>query len=113
MSTTRKIRRIHRSQEEIKRVVEGFETSNLSLSAYSRSVGVPQTSLGTWIRKSKTKTEGSMMPSSIIPVHLVEKKVPTSELFEVVLRNNRVVRIFPGFNPDALAQVLHVVEESC
>lgn len=113
MSEARKIRRIHRSQEEIKRIVEGFKSSDLSLSAYSRSVEVPQTSLGTWIRKSKTNTEGSRGASALIPVHLVEKKVTASEPFEVVLGNNRIVRIFPGFNPDALAQVIQVVEESC
>ena len=108
-----KIRRIHRSQDEIERIVEDYQSSKLSLSAYSKATKVPPTSLSTWVRKSRNKTGGFRGSSALIPVHLVEKKAKTSEALEVVLENRRIVRIYPGFDPDTLAQVLSVVEVSC
>jgi len=56
MSRARKIRRNHRSREEITSIVEGFNGSNLSLSTYAKSVKVPQTFLSTWVRKTRLVT---------------------------------------------------------
>ena len=113
MSRLRKIKRIHRSQEETTKIVEGFRASNLSLTAYAKSVKVPQTSLSTWVRKSKLKPKCSTVDSPLIPVHLVEGRETSSSGFEVVLENRRVIKVLPGFDPAALAQVLQVVDGSC
>jgi len=113
MSRARKILRIHRSQEEITRIVEGFQGSSLSLTAYAKSENVPQTSLNTWVRKSRLKPGRSTGDTPLIPVHLIDRGVTGSAGLEVVLENGRVIKVPTGFDPDALAQVLQVVDESC
>ncbi len=110
MPRASKIPRIHRSKKEIKRIVEGFKASDLSMSSYAKTMKVPQTSLCTWIHKSKLMTKGTRGDSSLIPVHLVEKMASSSPVFEVVLENNRVIKVPPGFDPDALAQILQIAE---
>ena len=113
MARARKIRRIHRSRDEIKRIVDDFEASDLSLSAFARSTRIPLTSLINWVRKSRNGSGDFVESPALIPVHVVENKSPSAEPVEVVLENRRIVRIYPGFDPDMLARVLPVVERSC
>ena len=65
MQKARKMRRIHRSREEIKKIIEDFKSSNLSLSAFAKSVRLPPASLRMWVLKSKENTEGSSESSPL------------------------------------------------
>jgi len=51
--------------------------------------------------------------TAIVPVRVVDAKAVAGEPFEVVLANDRVIRVAPDFDADALARLLAVVESRC
>jgi len=79
--------------------------------------GISLSSLGYWLSRVRWR-EGrearGLEVSPIVPVKVVRRPLEASKVFlELVLPGNRMLRVYPGFDPDALAEVLAVVERAC
>ena len=107
--------------------IEEQKKSGMSQTAFCKQYSIPPHRFTYWKQKflsqaknhkQKTKqSKNTPKRSSLIPVKLVPDKhlydAPTHNCFEVVLSNNRVVRIPHHFDAHALRQLLSVVEEPC
>jgi len=68
--------------------------------------------LSHWIRRAEKDGPGKP-ETAIVPVRVVDAKAVASEPFEIVLANDRVIRVAPDFDADALTRLLAVVESRC
>jgi hypothetical protein len=92
------------------RVLTEYHESGLSRRAFCESTGVPLSTLGYWLRKAgKTRTE----PTSLIPVRVMAAVEANSMPLEVLLANERVVRVRGDFDAELLAKLICVVEAAC
>jgi len=106
-----------RSRAEIESILKDYSRSGRSQRDFARTRGISLSSLGYWLWKARWREGrevGRVEASRIVPVKVVRRPPEGSKAFlEVVLRGDRLVRVYPGFDPDTLAQVLAVVEAGC
>jgi hypothetical protein len=100
------------TRDEWSRLVADWEASGLDATEFAARAGVIPKRLVWWRWKLR-----SMRPPEprFLPVHVVDSSVrsaPGSSLIEIALPNGRVVRVAPGFDPAALAQVLAIAGRS-
>lgn len=107
--TRRGRKRRRRSQAEIRKIVERYRASGQSQAAFGAASGVALSSLSYWLRKER---EGGVGGARIVPVELVDSPGAMG-WFEVVLSNDRMVRVPMGFDQEALGALLSVVDRSC
>jgi len=112
MRSPRRKRRTYRNPAEIERLVDAYHRSGLTQQAFARRQGLPPATLSSWLRRGKPgkkKRSESSLPA-MVPVRVVDAPAPVAEPFEIVLTNERVVRVGPAFDEGALRKLLMVVE---
>ena len=108
MARPRKTRR-RDWRRDATRIVEQYHQSGLSRRSFAESVGMPVSTLGYWVRKSKKPQAET---AHLIPVRWAPVE-SSRALLEVVLPNERVVRVCGDVDAELLAKVLSVVDPSC
>jgi len=104
--------RKRRSAEEIEQIVSAFHASGETQRAFARSRRLSPATLSHWVRRAEKSGMGKP-ETAIVPVRVVDAKAVAGEPFEVVLANDRVIRVAPDFDAAALARLLAVVESRC
>jgi len=104
--------RKQRSPADIERLVNAYHTSGLTQRAFARRRGLSPATLSYWLRRGKSKGKTRSMPSepTLVPVEVVDAPAGVGEPFEIVLANDRIVRVVPSFDEGALRRLLSVVE---
>jgi transposase-like protein len=113
MRSPRKKRHTRRDPAEIARLIDAYHGSGLTQRAFARRHGISPATLSHWVRKGKPangKHSRSAGPV-LVPVELVDAPAPVAEAFEIVLRNDRRVRVASVFDERALRKLLAVVED--
>jgi transposase-like protein len=107
----RRRRRI-RPPEEIRTIVEEFEKSGLTRTAFAKRIDVHVSVLSRWIARQRTEKR-QPSKTALVPVRVEPRPVDLASPYglEVVLTNGRLVRINPGFNEEALGRVVSVLEQ--
>lgn len=98
-----------------KKRVQQWDKSGLSAAAFAAREGIEAKQLVWWRWKLRaTPSEPAAAPLSFLPVRVVDRAappLPRSAPIEIVLPNGRIVRVPPGFDPGALAQLLTIAAE--
>ena len=91
-------------------MIEAWRKSGQSIAAYARGKDIHPERLARWERKLRTSRPQSV---SFHPVRVVpsEDHAQSAAPIEIVLRNERRVRVPRGFFPQDLRAVLAVLEE--
>lgn len=116
MAKSNRQKRIRRSKDEILSILADLHKSGLSRKEFAGSRGLSSSSVDNWFRRAKKR--GWKIPeySRLIPVE-VQDTTPTEpaegEKFEIIARNNLVIRVPVHFDPRSLRRLLALVEESC
>lgn len=116
MAKSNRQKRIRRSKDEILSILADLQKSGLSRKEFAGSRGLSPSSVDNWF--SRAKKRGWKVPgySRLIPVE-VQDPIPTEqaecEKFEIIARNNLVIRVPVQFDSGSLRRLLALVEESC
>ena len=105
-------RRRRRSHDEISEILEELRASGLSQRAFCQTHKLSVSTLGSWIKKYRGSHPG-MSEGNLIPVRITTATTKKSLPIEVVLANDRVVRVFGDFDPRVLSKLLSVAESPC
>ncbi len=109
-SQTRQRRR-KRSRSEVFAIVKEFRDSGLSQRAFCGTRNIPLSTLTSWLKKTRNRSVAEA-ERKLIPIRITAAKSETKPL-EIVLANDRVIRIQGNFDPDLLAKLLSVAESPC
>ena len=112
MRSPRKKQRTYRTAAEIERLVDAYHRSGLTQQAFARRRGLAPATLSDWLRRGRRGKKKRSEPSvpAVVPVRVVDAPAPVAEPFEIVLTNDRVVRVGPTFDEGASRKLLSVVE---
>ena len=112
MRSPHKKLRTHREPAEIERLVEAYHGSGLTQVAFARRHGLAPATLSYWLGKGKASKRKRPRPTgpALVPVQVVDAPGPVAEPFEIVLANDRMVRVGPAFDAEALRRLLAVME---
>ena len=94
-----------RSSEEIQQLVEQFRTSGLSQMAYCRQTGMVLSTLGRYLRRSKSSEQ------QLVRVK-VEEAAEAGASFVLMLGNGRRIATGWGFGDAELARLIRVAESA-
>ena len=94
-----------RSSEEIQQLVEQFRTSGLSQMAYCRQTGMVLSTLGRYLRRSKS-------PEQQLVRVKVEEAAEAGTGFVLMLRNGRRIATGWGLGDAELARLIRVAESA-
>ena len=94
-----------RSSEEIQELVEQFRTSGLSQMAYCRQTGMVLSTLGRYLRRSKS-------PEQQLVRVKVEEAAEGGTGFVLMLGNGRRIATGWGFGDAELARLIRVAENA-
>ena len=94
-----------RSSEEIQQLVEQFRTSGLSQMAYCRQTGMVLSTLGRYLRRSKSSEQ------QLVRVK-VEEAAEAGAGFVLMLGNGRRIATGWGFGDAELARLIRVAESA-
>lgn len=120
-STSRRIRRIHRSPAEIRAILEAYRSSGLSQRAFAQSVGLPSATLGNWIRRGvpgearlgrRRRPKPAGVAAELVPVRVVEPPPACVGVVELDLPGGRVLRVPLGSEPALLARYARALEDA-
>src|SRR4051795_3281535 len=92
-----------------RRVLARWRRSGLSVRAFCQAEGVSEPSFYAWRRKLD---QGDHKKPAFLPVHVITEGAaePAKGGIEIVLTNGRCLRVGPGFDPDTLVKVVHLLE---
>ena len=105
-------------RDEWRRRVERWKDSGLTAKEFAAEMGIIAGTLQFWQYKLKrgrlTRGRRAKAPAAAILSSLVEVRAPAGAIvdqrFEIELSNGRRVRVAPGFEAEALKQLLAVLE---
>ena len=102
------------SPAQAKRELQGWVSSGISLTAYSRQRGYSEKTLSNW--RSRLKRKGweptAVEKPVLVPVRVVDgPRTRVGSPFEVALGNGVQVRVPPDFESGSLRRLLQVVAE--
>ena len=106
-------RRRNRTPEEIRTIVEQFEKSGLTKSAFANRIDVHVSVLNRWIQRRRMENPRQSAECALVPVRVESRALGLAEAcgLEVVLGNGRLIRVNPGFSEEALGRVVSVLEK--
>lgn len=93
--------RVHRTQEEIRKVVEEFRASGLTRVEYSRRSGIALSTLGNYCRRQK--------PGGLVRLE-VESTPRLQSRFALILARERRIEIGGHFDDADLIRLIRAVE---
>jgi len=96
-------------QSDGERVIESWKESGLSMYVYSQQTGIGYKRLSYWKRHLRRES-GS--PFVEVKVKSFAPKKTEDDAMEIILRNERRIRILPGFNADALNLLVCLLESA-
>jgi hypothetical protein len=116
MAASSRLRRPRRSPEEIRRLVGEFRAGGQSQRRFALSRGIHPITLGRWLRRTEDLEAAATTGHALIPVRLLEARFPPrtpGQAVEVVLRNQRVLRVPEDFDGARLARLVDLLEAGC
>ena len=94
--------------------IASCESSGKSIVQYCRDEGLSLSKYHWWKSELGRRSALEAQTSSFAEVRVALPSDPSGALIEVALGGQRRVRVWPGFDPETLGQVLRVLEEvSC
>jgi hypothetical protein len=101
-------RKIRRSREEIRQVVQDFHASGLSADDFAKKIRIQRFRLAEWIRR-----EGKVKrPAKLVQVD-VKRPARVDSHTEIVVEGGLVLRVPRDFDPESLLRLLDVLEKRC
>jgi transposase-like protein len=86
------------------------QRSRSSIKAFCQSRGVSEPSFFAW-RKKLALSKSAEPQADFVAVRVTPESIARSAHIEIVLDRNRTVRVVPGFDRQALREVLALLEE--
>ena len=95
--------------EEWRQIIDGQQTSGLTVAAYCLERGITQGTFYTWKRRlrSPAKLNGSPVPAF---VEVKPPPTPAAGGIEICLPGERRLLVRSGFDHDLLSELVHVME---
>jgi transposase-like protein len=105
-----------RTRQRWQSLVELWRHSGLSVPAFCRRHRLAAPSFYAWRRKFRqdeplANTSAAPQPVTFLPVHIRPEPTAASPPLELVLPRGLCLRIPPGFDPDALRDLLALLED--
>lgn len=104
--------RRHWSESDARAVIEAWRESGQSITQYARSRSIHPERLARWERKLRSPRSPTMAFHPVRVMRESQRDAQSASLIEVVLGNDRKIRVPHGFAPQDLRAVLAVLEES-
>ena len=100
------------SEVEARGVLEAWRRSGLSLDGYARQRGFVPQRLHWWKRKLALAEKRSARPSSpaLLPVRVTSEAARRGEPVTVLLRTRHMLKVAHGFDEEAFARVVALLE---
>jgi len=108
---------VSRGAEFWQKTVQQFSASGLSQSEFCRQHNFPVNTFRRWFRKagqslSTQKAQSEQSEALFVPVRVkVENSAHSAGVIEILLRNDRRIRVASGFNIDEVASLVRRLEE--
>jgi hypothetical protein len=112
MSQRSEVRRRRRSRQEITQILEEFDSSGMPAAGFAAERGLSLSTFRSWLRRRRDEVPSQVHPA-FVPVTLETAGVAGEPSIEVVLGNRRRVLVPAGFDVDALAAMLPVIDGAC
>ena len=104
------------SEHEARGVLSAWRKSGLPLDTFAKERGLIPQRIRFWRSKLEGKTAAAPTPSpvSLLPVHVTQQVAPAKrgEPVAVYLRSGHVVKVGRGFDEEAFARVVALLEGS-
>ena len=92
-------------------VLSALRKSGLSIEKFARERGIVPQRIYWWKKKLEMQhAEGRAGPLALLPVHVVEQQQKRGEPVTVLLRSGHMVKVGRGFDEEAFARVVAVLE---
>lgn len=116
--STESTQKIRRSSSEVATLVTEFQQSGLNMRAFCSSRSLPVSTLSSWLRNTRKQQGGSASPCQpephrLIPVLLSQDskaKQIQSPWLELVLKNQRTVKVYQSVDAGQLRLLLEAIE---
>jgi transposase len=108
--------RDHAKEQFWRRLLRLWQASGRTIRAFCAEQGVSQASFFAWRRTIAQRDQPHAAPpessAAFVPLRVIARPTaPPAQSFEVVLNDDRVVRVPAGFDPASLRQLLAILEE--
>jgi transposase-like protein len=110
---SRQSKRPRRSPAEIAQILEAFDRSGVSAARFAAEHEISVSTFRSWLVRRREENALPATVSRLVSVELADGAPAVEPTIEVMLGNGRQVRIGAGFDPDALAAVLAVIDGAC
>ena len=101
----------HWREADARAVIEAWQESGQSIAQYARSRNIQPERLARWERKLRRPGTQSMSFHPVRVTRAAHRDAESAARIEVVLGNERRIRVPHGFVPEDLRAVLAVLEE--
>lgn len=107
--------RDHGKEQFWRRLLRLWQNSGRTVRAFCAEQGVSEASFFAWRRTIAQRDQRPAAPpecaATFVPLRVIATPAPEpARPFEVVLNDDRVVRVPPGFDPASLRQLLTILE---
>ena len=97
------------SPEEKSEIIERFHASGLSREAFGRKEGIAPSVLGNWLRK-ESNGDHPEQQLGLVSVQVKREEQSDEGLIEIIIGNDRRIRVGKGFDPKLLERVIATLE---
>ena len=99
------------SEIEARGVLEAWRRSGMPLDAFARQRGFVSQRLRWWMAKfARAEKALALKPRAVLPVRVTPERSPRGEPVTVLLRTGHMLKVSHGFDEDAFARVVALLE---
>jgi len=99
----------HPGPEEWRQIIDGQQSSGLTVAAYCLDRGITQGSFCTWKRRLRSPAKSNRLPKPAF-VEVTPPRAGTAGTIEVCLRGERHLRATRGFDRELLIELIRTLE---